>query len=47
MRLAERLVDEQSGMAFLALGTGRGVKKTNLDRIIAVLRPCQTLINAA
>ena len=40
VRIAERLVDEQSGMAFLALGTGHGVKKTNLDRIIAVLRPC-------
>ena len=39
VRMAERLVDEQSGVAFFALGVGRGVEKSELDRIIAVCGP--------
>ncbi len=34
--MAERLVDEQAGVAIFALGVGRGVEKTELDRIIGV-----------
>ena len=34
--MAERLVDEQSGVAIFALGIGRGVEKAELERIIAV-----------
>ena len=37
--MAERLVDEQSGVAIFALGVGRGVEKSELDRIIAVCGP--------
>ncbi len=36
VRMAERLVDEQAGVAIFALGVGRGVEKTELDRIIGV-----------
>jgi hypothetical protein len=34
--MAERLVDEQSGVAIFALGVGRGVEKGELDKIIGV-----------
>ena len=36
VRMAERLVDEQAGVAIFALGVGRGVENTELDRIISV-----------
>lgn len=34
--MAERLADEQANVSIFAMGVGRGVEKTELERIIAV-----------
>ncbi len=34
--MAERLADEQANVSIFALGVGRGVEKTEMERIIAV-----------
>ncbi len=34
--MAERLADEQANVSIFALGVGRGVERTELDRIVAV-----------
>lgn len=36
VKVAERLVDEQANVSIFALGVGRGVERTELERIIAV-----------
>ena len=36
VKMAERLADEQANVSIFALGVGRGVEKTELERIIAV-----------
>jgi hypothetical protein len=36
VKVAERLADEQANVSIFALGVGRGVERTELDRIVAV-----------
>ena len=38
--MAERLVDEQAAVSIFAFGVGRGVDKTELEKIINVCGPC-------
>ena len=39
VEMAERLVDEQAGVSIFAFGVGRGVEKTELEKIINVCGP--------
>ena len=39
VEMAEQLVDEQAGVAIYAFGVGRGVDKTELEKIINVCGP--------